>query len=156
MATRFRRPKANAKVCVACHRVKGDRKVAKCPRCPGQSVGATMGDPFEGIRIVAVDPGMDGSGVVVTSPTQIDELEICRTQKPLSAGPDEVMREALERSARDGAPCWLVIEDPGVGGPRANPEMMLSVGQAIGMYRRAWVMAGGRDDRVVLVRQVSW
>lgn len=157
MATRFRRAKANAKVCKICHREKGDRKKPKCPLCPGQAIADTLLEhAIRGVRLVVVDPSLERTGVVVTSPTDPGALELRASFDPLGPELDGIMRAALSRSERDGAPTWLVLEDPGVGGPRANPAMFLAVGQAMGMARRAWARAGGSDRRVVLVLQVSW
>lgn len=154
---RFRRAKPKAGACVACGRVKNDRKRPLCPRCPGRPIAASLAlEPLLGVRIVSGDPSMTMSAISVTSPTQPGRLEVCRDIEALAPELDDVMSDAIARSEDDGAPIWLVLEDPGMGGDRATPAMMLSVGQAIGCFRRAWALAGGRDSRVVLVRQITW
>lgn len=156
MARRFRRAKGpTPAACAACGRVKGARKVPKCPRCPGQSVAASLElEPVRGVRVIAVDPGKVSS-VSVTSPTT-QRLEVCRDLNPLTEALDDIVDAATRRSELDGAPLWMVIEEPGQGGDFATPSMLVGMGQPIGMWRRAFVVAGGADSRVILVRQVTW
>lgn len=156
MARRFRRAKASPATCAACGRTKGDRKRAKCNRCPGQSVAASLClEPVAGVRIVGIDPGAT-SAISVTSPTVQNRLEVCREIAPLSPDVDEVIDAAVQRSEDDGAPLWVAIEEPGMGGPRATPAMLVGLGQWIGMFRRAAVLAGVPDKRVIIVRQITW
>lgn len=154
---RFRRKTAALTVCPACGRGKGDRKRQKCQRCPGMSVAASLElQPLAGVRVIGVDASMTMCGVAVTSPTVANRLEVCRDVHALDPAIDEILADAIARSEDDGAPMWLVIEDPGVGGDRATPTMMLAVGRAIGCWQRAWACAGQHDNRVILIRQNTW
>lgn len=157
MARRFRRSKGpTPDACPACGRAKGARKVAKCNRCPGQSVAQSLElEPLRGARLIAVDPGKVSS-VSITSPTTPNRLEVCRDLNPLSEALDDIVDAAVQRSEVDGAPLWMVIEEPGQGGDFATPSMLVGMGQPIGMWRRSFVVAGGADSRVILVRQVTW
>lgn len=156
MARRFRRKKATGAACEHCGRAKGARKVPRCPRCPGQPIAASLSlEPLLGVRIVGIDPGAT-SAVSVTSPTVPNRLEVCRELDPLSPDVDDVLDAAVQRSEDDGAPLWVVIEEPGMGGERATPSMLVGMGQRIGMWRRAAVLAGVPDSRIILLRQITW
>jgi hypothetical protein len=152
---RLRRSKSS--VCAVCGRGKGNRKMPRCPRCPGQPVASSLSlEPMLGVRIVSVDASMEAMGVAVTSPWEPGRLEVCETLDPFAPEVDDVCENALVTSARDGAPTWLVIEEPGVGGKFATPDMYQSIGSAIGIWRRAWALAGGSDSRVFRVLQILW
>lgn len=94
--------------------------------------------------------------MVVTSPTDHHKLEWAITIDPFTRDPDKICTEVLACSDKDRSPEWLVIEDPGHGGPRARPDVILGIGQAIGIWRHAWMVNGGADSRVLLIRQVTW
>jgi hypothetical protein len=154
---RFKRSKPKGGACAACGRMKGDLRTARCPRCPGQPVSASLAlEPLRGVRIVAGDPSMTMCGLAVTSPTHPGRLEVATDVHALAPELDDLIGDAVARSEHDGAPIWLVLEDPGMGGERATPAMLLGLGQAIGCMRRTWALAGGLDSRVILVRQITW
>lgn len=113
-------------------------------------------DPIWGVRLVVCDTSTKLCGVVVTSPLNPHKLELAVTVDAFTKDPDVICDAAIAQSEKDGAPCWMVIEDPGVGGPRSNPTIVLGMGQAIGIFRRSWIMSGGGDSRCLMVRQVTW
>jgi len=113
-------------------------------------------EPVHGVRVICVDPSTRSCGVVVTSPTHPHKLEWAVTIDPFTRDPDQICQEVIKCWSLDKAPTWLVIEDPGHGGPRARPDVILGIGQAIGIWRHAWMVNDGPDSRVLLVRQVTW
>lgn len=113
-------------------------------------------DAIKGARLLVVDTSTKLCGVAVTSPWRPHKLELAVTVDAFTEDPDTISRAVVGTSERDQMPCWMVIEDPGVGGPRANPTLILGMGQAIGIWRRSWIMAGGGDSRCLMVRQVTW
>lgn len=157
MTKRLKRKKSEDGTCAHCGRKTGERSKPKCSRCPGQKISASMHvHPYEGVRLLVVDPSTVKCGVCVTSPTQPYKLEHAWTIDPFTIDPHTICEKVVADSVGDGAPCWLIVEDPGFGGPRARPDVILGIGQAIGVWRAAWIIAGGGDTRVLLVRQVVW
>lgn len=62
----------------------------------------------------------------------------------------------MHLSSIDGAPLFVVIEEPGMGGDFGGPRTVFGMGQTFGMWRRAAVCAGIPEARIVAIQQATW
>jgi hypothetical protein len=140
-----------AKPCPHCRRASGDRKVSKCPRCPGQPVSASLLERCTAATIVAVDPGK-ASGWAIFHAGRPYQWGAC---DPFTVAPDEVLAVARELAERAGTALHLVGEAWGRGGV-LNISTVEGLAATWGIWRRCAGFAGVPVGRRWRIHMATW
>lgn len=139
--------------CKHCGRLKGDRKVSKCRRCPHIPIRSrVMSAPVRSLTLLANDPGAK-AGISLFHLGDVVSIE---KLDPWGVRPTGIARTAQLLSEEGGTDLALVGEDWGVGGAFATPATMVGLAQTWGIVRREALLHGAKASRIWRMPTATW